>query len=233
MLKSGFFAVEVFPKVLENETPITKVNPKFETCCHSGGLAVNLHYYRLVFQSVCLVCQYLKQETLGRSVKQSIFSITLRYYEHCMWLVDLAIRLLTNGPAWLRDVLSSSTHQFPGDMINIKPTSFSLYALKITALLFFHFNLWTSCFALEPQIEEEKRGPQLTVRPSNSVSKKYLSASRNRSVSPPGLSVTHLVKQMKDLVSNYKETVVLRSWENEKRKFGVKLIDTDKITIVS
>ena len=84
MLKSGFFAVEVFPKVLENETPITKVNPKFEICSHSGGLAVNLHYYRLVFQSVCLLCQYLKQETLGRSVKQSIFSITLRYYEHCM-----------------------------------------------------------------------------------------------------------------------------------------------------
>ena len=47
------------------------------------------------------------------------------------------------------------------------------------------------------------------------------------------LSVTHLVKQMKDLVSNYKETVVLRGWESEKRKFGVKLIDTDKITIVS
>ena len=84
MLKSGFFAVEVFPKVLENETPITKVNPKFQICSRSGGLAVNLHYYRVVFQSVCLVCQYLKHETLGRSVKQSIFSITLRYYEHCM-----------------------------------------------------------------------------------------------------------------------------------------------------
>ena len=79
----------------------------------------------------------------------------------------------------------------------------------------------------------EKRGPQLTVRPSNSVSKKYLSASRDCSVSPSGLSVTHVVKQMKDLVSNYKETVVLRGWESEKRKFGVKLIDTDKITIVS
>ena len=201
MLKSGFFAVEVFPKVLENETPITKVNPKFQICSRSGGLAVNLHYYRVVFQSVCLVCQYLKHETLGRSVKQSIFSITLRYYEHCMWLVDLAIRILTNGPAWLLYVLSSSTHQFPGDMINIKPTSFSLYALKITAFLFFHFNLWTSCFALEPHIEVEKRGPQLTVRPSNSVSKKYLSASRDRSVSPSGLSVCHSFSQTNERFS--------------------------------
>ena len=80
MLKSGFFAVEVFPKVLENETPITKVKLKFELFSHTGAQAVNLHNYRLVFQSVCLVCQHLKQGTLGRSVKESIFAITLRYY---------------------------------------------------------------------------------------------------------------------------------------------------------